>query len=98
MRAVTIAQGTATLPELCEAVVRDHEEVVLTGEDGNVVMVSEHDWEIMQETLKVLEDPVALRALVDGHRVRDEGQRPEGKSPEQVFEDSGDRHPPTGGE
>lgn len=86
------------LPDLCEAVVRDHEEVVLTGDDGNVVMISEREWEGTQETLRVLRDPIALEALLNGHRVRDEGERPEGKSPEEVFDDLVDQHPPTGGE
>lgn len=94
MRSVTVAQGTAMLPDLCEAVVRDHEEVVLTGEDGNVVMVSEHDWEITRESLRVLRDPIALRALLAGHRIRDEGRKPEGKTAEEVFDDLVDQHPP----
>ena len=38
--------------------------------------------------------PLALEALLDGHRARDDGRKPEGKAPEEVFDDLVDQRPP----
>ena len=87
MYSVTMPEAGRKLPQLCEMTVRDSETVVVVREDGNVVMVSESDWVSAQETLRVLRDKVALRALLAGHRDRDEGRVPPGKPLEAVFQD-----------
>lgn len=92
MRCVTLSEAAVTLDDLCETAVCDREEVLLTHKSGNVLLVSQHDWEATQETLRLILDKKSLRSLLEGHRVRDEDGVPLGKSPEEVFSDLDDSH------
>lgn len=98
MRAVTTAQRSTMVPDLCEAPVRDRGEGVRPGEDGNLLKVPEHEWHMTQVALRVQSDPTTFRSPLAGHPVRCERRRPEGESPEDSLRDLVDQHPPTGGE
>jgi len=73
--------------QILSSAIRDHEEVLISCTGGNLVIVSQDDWEITKETLKLLNDKIALRALLNGHATRDKGRRPAGKSIDEVFDD-----------
>ena len=87
MRTMPLTDGLGRIPELCEDVVREHDRVVLTRPEGNVVLVAEEDWDNMIETLRVVQDKVAMRALLEAHAARDAGRPLPGKSIEEVFSD-----------
>ena len=50
-------------------------------------MLPQEDYESMQETLRLLMDKNSLRALLDGHNVREKGLIPKSYSVEDVFSD-----------
>ncbi len=45
------------------------------------------------ETVRLLQDKTSLKALLDGHRVRDEGKIPNGVSMNEAFYDLQDDYP-----
>jgi len=64
-----------------------HEKVVISSDRGNLVIIPENEWEQLQETLKLFKDKVALEALLKGHKIRDNGGKPDGKTISEVFDD-----------
>ncbi len=50
MQAMSIAEAQTQLFELHDQVVNDHEHVIVTHKNGNMVMISMEDWEAYQET------------------------------------------------
>jgi len=86
MQTISISEVYERLPELCEAVVGDDEQIVLTREDGDVVLISADEWENYRETMRLLRDRDALKALVQSFKDHDAGKS-RGKSVEEVFRD-----------
>lgn len=86
MDALTISEGRKRLFELRDRVVTDHDQVILTHKKGNVVLVSMDEWESNQETLRVLQDKEAMKALLKSFEDHDAGAS-NGKSAEEVFAD-----------
>ena len=56
MMVVNIAEARNNLSNLVDKVL-DHEEVTITSKNGNVIMLSEEDWEGIKETLYLMGDP-----------------------------------------
>lgn len=75
------------IKQILNSAIKDHEEVLVSCPDGNLVIISQDDWEITKDTLKLLNDKIALRALLNGHAMRDKGEKPPGKSIDEVFDD-----------
>lgn len=75
MIAVTLSNASETLPQLVEKTLANREETVIVSDKGAVVMIDQEEWENMRETLNLLRDKKSLKALIDGHRLRDEGGR-----------------------
>ncbi len=48
-----------------------NEEVSIVSDKGAVVMLTQKDYESMQETLRLLSDKKSLKALLDAHQKRD---------------------------
>lgn len=92
MRCVALSEAGDILSDLCEAALRNREEVLLTHKHGNLVLLPEDDWEMTRETLGILRDKLALLALLEGHQIRDEGRVPPGRPAEEVFSDLADQH------
>jgi len=86
MQTINISEASERLSELCETVTADYEQVVLTRENGNVVLISMDEWETYRETMRLLKDKAALKALVQSFENHDSGKS-EGKSVEEVFTD-----------
>ena len=86
MQTINISEAGARLPELCRIVAEDDEQVVLTREKGNVVMISMDEWEDYTETVRLLKDKAALKALLRSFEDHDSGKS-EGKSVREVFSD-----------
>ena len=86
MQAVSISEARRRLFELREHIVEDHEQVIVTHKHGNIVIISMEEWESYQETLRLLKDKAALKALIQSFEDREKGTIT-GKSVEEVFSD-----------
>ncbi|PJF20215.1 MAG: type II toxin-antitoxin system prevent-host-death family antitoxin, partial [Phototrophicales bacterium] len=64
MEAISISEARKRLFELRQQVVEDNDRVIMTHKQGNVVLISMDEWEAYQETMRLLNDKAALRALV----------------------------------
>ncbi|HEX9735230.1 MAG TPA: type II toxin-antitoxin system Phd/YefM family antitoxin [Thermoanaerobaculia bacterium] len=87
MEALSISEGRRRLLELREKVVSDHDQVILTHKNGNVVLISMGEWEAYRETELLLKDRAALRALLQSFDDHDAGRKGRGKSVDEVFSD-----------
>lgn len=87
MRALSISEGRERLLELRDRVITDHEQVILTHEGGNVVLISMDEWEAFRETERLLMDRAALKALLQSFEDHDAGREGRGKSVSEVFSD-----------
>lgn len=87
MISVSLSNATKSLAQLIEKTVTDNEETLIVSEKGSVVMIDQEEWENIQETLNLLRDRKSLKALLDGHRTRDEGKEPPGVSVQEAFHD-----------
>ena len=86
MLAMNISEARKRLFELCKRVVSDQDQVIVTHKYGNTVLISMEEWESYQETVRLLNDKAALRALLQSFEAHDKGQS-QGKPPEAVFAD-----------
>ncbi|MBL4825589.1 MAG: type II toxin-antitoxin system Phd/YefM family antitoxin [SAR324 cluster bacterium] len=86
MEALTISEGRKRLFELRTQVVSDHEQVILTHKNGNIVLISMEEWESYQETQRLLKDKETMKALIQSFEDHD-GRKQYGKSVNEVFSD-----------
>ncbi len=86
MQVLSITEARKRLFELREHVVNDHEPVIITHKQGNIVLISMDEWESYQETFRLLNDKAALKALFQSFDDREHG-RVKGKTVEEVFAD-----------
>ncbi|MGV0026523.1 type II toxin-antitoxin system Phd/YefM family antitoxin [Phormidesmis priestleyi ANT.L61.2] len=63
---VSIQEAQVQLRELIEAVSRSHQPIVIAGESGNAVLLSESGWAGIQETLYLLSVPGMRESIRDG--------------------------------
>ncbi len=86
MEALTISEGRRRLFELGKRVISDHDQVILTHEAGNVVLISMDEWNAYRETRRLLRDPKTLRALLQSFDDHDT-KKTQGKAADEVFSD-----------
>lgn len=86
MQAMSLAQGQKQLFELHERVVHEFEPVILTHDEGSMVLVSLDEWNSWTETARLLRDREAMEALLTYLTNRGE-QVQSGKSLEDIFAD-----------
>ena len=86
MLAMNISEARKHLFELREQIVADHEAAILTHKNGNVVLISMDEWESYKETIRLMKDQAALKALFQSFEDREQGRK-SGKSVEEVFSD-----------
>jgi len=87
MVALSISEGRKRLLELRDKVVSDHDQVILTHESGNVVLISMEEWEAYRETERLFSDKAALKALLQSFEDHDAGKKERGKPVSEVFSD-----------
>ncbi len=87
MRTITIEQASNNLQQHINYTLETHEEISISSTNGAIIMISQDDYESMQETLRLLADKKSLRALLDGHNSRDLNQAIQSYSVEEVFSD-----------
>lgn len=65
MKHINITKARNDIYNIAEDVAVSHEPVLITGKN-NIVMISEDDWESIQETLYLMSIPGMYESLVEG--------------------------------
>jgi antitoxin YefM len=63
---VPINEAKQQLQDLIDSVSQSHEPIVIAGQDGNAVLLSETDWVSVQETLYLLSIPGMRESIREG--------------------------------
>jgi PHD/YefM family antitoxin component YafN of YafNO toxin-antitoxin module len=87
MKTITIEQASRDVSSIINYALKTHDEVNIATELGSVIMLAQEDYESMQETLRLLMDKKSLKALLQGHSIRDKGLTPNSYCVEDVFSD-----------
>jgi prevent-host-death family protein len=77
MATVSTTEARKDLYRLVDQVQDTHEPIQITGKRGNAVLVSEADWQALQETLFLVSIPGMRESIVEGmatppHELEDE--------------------------
>ena len=73
MQFYTVEQASEHLEEVITQAIFNQEEAAIVSENGAVILVPQEEFDAMQETLRLLVNPRALKALLAGHARREEG-------------------------
>lgn len=65
MSAVTASEARANLYRLMDEVAQSHDPLLITGKRGNAVLLSEADWNAIQESLYLLSVPGMRESIVE---------------------------------
>ena len=68
MKSIPVTQARSLLYKLLDEATQSHEPVQITGKRGNVILVSEDDWEAINETLYLLSIPGMRESIQEGLR------------------------------
>ena len=66
MTTVNVTEARANLYKLIDEASVSHEPVVITGKRGNAVLLSEDDWNAINETLYLLSVPGMRESIIEG--------------------------------
>ena len=66
MTTVNVTEARANLYKLIDDASASHEPVVITGKRGNAVLLSEDDWNAINETLYLLSVPGMRGSIIEG--------------------------------
>ena len=66
MKTITVSKARETLYRLLDEAASSHEPIQITGMRNNVVMISEEDWNSVQETLYLLSIPGMRESIREG--------------------------------
>ncbi len=92
MQFYTLQQASIGLGEVIARAVQDHEEAAIVSDRGSVILVPQDEFDSMRESLRLLNDPRSLKALLAGHAQRDERRLSDLPTVEQVFDDLQNSH------
>ncbi|SLM33116.1 conserved hypothetical protein [Desulfamplus magnetovallimortis] len=87
MNTVGVQQAISTLPEIIKSTIDNCEETVIVSDSGSVVLIDQREWDNISETLRLFHDKKSLKALIEGHEVRDKGLIPTSITTEEAFYD-----------
>jgi len=68
MTTITASKARASIYKLIESSSQSHSPITITGKKNNAVLVSEDDWNAIQETLYLLGIPGMRESIQDGMR------------------------------
>ena len=66
MSAVTASEARASLYRLIDEVAASHDPLLITGKRGNAVLLSEADWNAIQESLHLMSIPGMRESIREG--------------------------------
>ncbi len=66
MTILTATEARSKLYSLLDEAAKTHDPIVITGKRGNAVLVSESDWNAIQETLYLLSVPGMRESIKEG--------------------------------
>ncbi|EED34573.1 prevent-host-death family protein [Luminiphilus syltensis NOR5-1B] len=66
MTTVNVTEARAKLYKLIDDTAANHEPVIITGKRGNAVLLSEEDWNAINETLHLLSVPGMRESIIEG--------------------------------
>jgi prevent-host-death family protein len=66
MKTITASKARETLYRLLDEAASSHEPIQITGKRNNVVLISEEDWNSVQETLFLLSIPGMRESIREG--------------------------------
>ena len=66
MKTITVSKARETLYGLLDEAASSHEPIQITGKRNNVVLISEEDWNAVQETLFLLSVPGMRESIREG--------------------------------
>ena len=92
MQFYTLQEASIGLGEVIARAVQDHEEAAIVSDRGSVILVPQDEFDSMRESLRLLNDPRSLKALLAGHAQRDERRLSDLPTVEQVFDDLQNSH------
>jgi antitoxin YefM len=87
MSTVLLENALQNFPDLMKNVLMNNDETLIVSNFGSVMMISESDWNEIQETLHLLKDKRSLAALLESHKLRDQNHKIKSKSIEETFYD-----------
>jgi len=66
MTIINATEARAKLYRLIDKTAENHKPVIISGKRGNAVLVSEEDWNDIQETLFLMSIPGMRESIIDG--------------------------------
>ena len=73
MTSLNVTEARASLYKLIDETTASHQPIVITGKRGNAVLLSESDWNAINETLYLLSVPGMRESIIDGMQERLDG-------------------------
>lgn len=71
---ISLQKASQNLSMIVNDTIENNEETAIVSDDGSVVMINQNEWENIKETLNLLNDEKALKALLDGHGDRQQNK------------------------
>ncbi len=87
MTTYTIKQVQEDFGQFISKTLIDNEISTISTDDGAVVVVSEREWNALQETILLMKDKKSFGALIDGQKARSLGKLDKLISSESAFYD-----------
>jgi antitoxin YefM len=66
MKTINVTNARANLYNLLEETFESHEPIQITGKKNNAILVSEEDWQSIQETLFLISIPGMRESIIEG--------------------------------
>jgi len=66
MNTLTVSEARAKLYSLVDIVASEHKPVTIKGKRASAILISEDDWDAVQETLYLISIPGMGESIVDG--------------------------------
>ena len=71
-KVISASQARANIYNLIDETAQNHEPVLITGKRNNVVMLSQEDWNAIEETLYLNSVPELAKSIQDSMKATDE--------------------------
>jgi len=68
---ISVSQARADIYNLMDRTAQTHEPIIITGKRNNVVMISQEDWEAIEETLYLNSIPNLSKSIQDAMKADD---------------------------